>query len=242
MTWYEEWFGTRYYKLLYGNRDIDDAQPWVRSILHKCGTAKGSAVLDMACGRGRHAYWFAQEGMDVHGIDISEASIAEARTAVPDAHFDVHDMRRPYRTDAFHLAVCLFSSLGYSEHTEDDQCILATAADALHNDGMFVLDLMNEARIRSELVPEERLERGGAVFRIEREVKDGRIEKRIHVQEAGEEHHYLERVRLYPGEAIEAMAEKVGLEVIEWTDGPEMTPFDPERSFRAVLWAKRKHR
>ncbi|MEX1132353.1 MAG: SAM-dependent methyltransferase, partial [Flavobacteriales bacterium] len=57
MGWYRSWFGTRYYALLYGHRNEHDAQLWVDAILGRWSMPKGARILDMACGRGRHAGW-----------------------------------------------------------------------------------------------------------------------------------------------------------------------------------------
>lgn len=41
--------------------------------------AAGSAVLDVACGHGRHVRWFAQRGHAVTGVDRDPAAIAAVR-------------------------------------------------------------------------------------------------------------------------------------------------------------------
>lgn len=40
---------------------------------------RGGRVLDVACGRGRHALWLAARGFDVHAVDRSVESIAALR-------------------------------------------------------------------------------------------------------------------------------------------------------------------
>ena len=48
--------------------------PWV---LRFCGlTAEGGSVLDLACGHGRHARWFAQRGHRVLAVDRSAEALA----------------------------------------------------------------------------------------------------------------------------------------------------------------------
>jgi ubiquinone/menaquinone biosynthesis C-methylase UbiE len=44
---------------------------------------QGAKILDFACGTGLHSLALARMGLDVTGIDISEASIAAARSSVP---------------------------------------------------------------------------------------------------------------------------------------------------------------
>lgn len=50
---------------------IDNADLWPR----------GGRVLDVACGRGRHAMAMARAGFDVHAVDRNPAAIAELREA-----------------------------------------------------------------------------------------------------------------------------------------------------------------
>ena len=39
---------------------------------------QGSRILDLACGTGTDAFWFAQHGYTVHGIDISDGMLERA--------------------------------------------------------------------------------------------------------------------------------------------------------------------
>lgn len=239
MAWYRTWFGTPYYKLLYGHRDHDDAEAWVRMILQRTGAGTGTKVLDLACGRGRHARWFAEAGCAVTGIDISAESIAEARRQVPQATFQVHDIREPFAEGRFDLAVCLFTSLGYFEHASDDLRALRAACEALRPGGWFVLDFMNTGRVLRELVPSEEVRVGDVHFAITRHHADGQVVKRITATDASGLHRFEERVAALGPAELEALVHEAGLVVRDRTDGPDPAPFDPDRSGRLVIWAQR---
>jgi len=239
MGWFDHWFGTRYYSLLYGHRDEHDARAWVDLILDRWNLPEGALIMDMACGRGRHAKHFASAGMRVTGVDISETSIAEARCAAGEAEFHVHDMREPFADGHFDGICCLFTSLGYFEELEDDRRVFASVVRALKPGGRFVLDFMNTRLVLRELVPAEELELEGIVFRIERVVEDDVIVKRVTVIDSGEEHRFEERVQALMPEQLERMAVEAGLIVEDRTDGPEPFPFDPQRSQRFVLWTRK---
>lgn len=239
MEWYTDWFGTRYYALLYGHRDAEDARAWVDAILARWQLPKGAEVLDMACGRGRHAGQFHAAGMRVHGIDISPESISEARQNHPGVAFSVHDMRKPFATQAFDAVTCLFTSLGYFEHMDDDRAAIATAFQALRPGGRFVLDLMNPDRVKGTLVPYEVVERGAVRFEVSRTVEQEVVVKRIHVRDGDLDLHFQERVRLLSAEEVEAMAREAGFVVEEVTDGPLFIPFNRTLSSRAVWWMRR---
>lgn len=239
MGWYRSWFGTRYYALLYGHRNERDAKVWVDAILERWALPKGSHLLDMACGRGRHAGWFHAHGMTVTGIDISEVSIAQAREAHPEVDFQVHDMREPFGVERFDAITCLFTSLGYFDDIDDDRKVLQAAFEALKPGGRLVVDFMNTPRVLRELVPTEQLQRQGVRFDISRELIGRTLLKRIRVQDAGLVEEFEERVQALLPEEIEALAVEAGFELIERTDGPIPTHYSPEDSERCVFWMKK---
>lgn len=239
MGWYKEWFGTRYYALLYGHRDEVEAARWVRAVVTRWRPRSGDRLLDLACGRGRHARYFAEAGLTVTGVDLSPESIAEATRNVPGARFVVHDMRTPFEPGQFDLVCCLFTSLGYTRDRRDDRAIFEAVASDLRPGGRFVLDFMNTAAVLRDLVADEVVTREDVEFHITRTVEEGVIVKRIEVRDGPERHLYEERVLALMPEELQQMAVDAGLEVEECTDGPDISPFDPETSQRFVMWTKR---
>jgi SAM-dependent methyltransferase len=239
MAWYRNWFGTRYYALLYGHRDEREAKAWVDMILGRLDIHSGSSVLDLACGRGRHARWFIDAGLLVSGVDIDPSSIAEAKANLPGGDFKVHDMRDPVDTGAFDLVCCLFTSIGYFDDLRDEQLVFDAAFAALRPGGHFVVDFMNTVRVIDELVHLEELERNGIRFTIHRRVENDVIVKQITVLEGPVEEQFQERVKALRPEQLENMALAAGFSITGRTDGPVATNFDPVRSDRYVLWLTR---
>lgn len=241
MGWFKHWFGTRYYSLLYGHRDMEDARTWVDAILQRWSLPRDAEVLDLACGRGRHSRFFALQGLRVTGVDISQGSIEEARVAVPTAAFHVHDMRRPMAHSAFDAVCCLFTSLGYFDDLEDDRSVFRAVASALRPGGCFVLDFMNTDLVLRELVTDEILERDGVIFQISRFLENGILVKQIRVTDGQETHLFEERVQALRPDELVQMALDAGFLIEDTTDGPVMTPFEPRTSQRFVLWMRKPH-
>lgn len=240
MRLFNGWFDTRWYAMLYGHRDQEDASEMVLPIIEKARLRPGDRVLDMGCGRGRHAEIFTREGMRVTGIDLSTASVEEARSRVPDAEFKVHDICEPFAISAFDAVVCLFTSLGLSDDRMEDQRAVDAAAVALRIGGIFVLDLLNGAVVSRTLVTEDTLEIEGVRFDIRRNLEGDDIVKRITVQDGAEKHEFEEHVHAWRSEEVEAMIDHAGLALEEVTEGPGPETFDPSASKRMVFWA-RKH-
>jgi SAM-dependent methyltransferase len=80
---------------------VTDSDPALQLVLQHEMIRPGSAVLDLGCGTGRYAAWFAQKGCRVTCFDLSETAAAQARqrfreAGLPDAEFvtgDWHGMQ-----------------------------------------------------------------------------------------------------------------------------------------------------
>lgn len=238
-AWFKEWFGTPYYALLYGHRDEEEARTQVDGAVALTGLVAGSRVLDMACGRGRHARWFAARGMHVSGFDVNQDAISAARIAAPQADLCVHDMRDPFAENTFDLVVNLFTSFGYFDKRSDDLLVLHSAYAALKPGGSLLIDFMNTPRVIAGLVAHEERAVGDIRFTMTRRVHNGMVEKSIRVCDNGVKHHYLERVMALTPEEIASMAVKCGFTIAGRFGDFNGSRYDMERSERFLLWAKR---
>ena len=73
------WFNSDYYHILYKNRDKKEAEFFINNLIKKLKIKKGSKILDLACGVGRHSFYLNKKGMNVIGIDNSENNINNAK-------------------------------------------------------------------------------------------------------------------------------------------------------------------
>src|SRR5688572_10727887 len=105
VDWYESWFGSPYYHILYQNRDVEEAREFVDKLIDYLQPNPGSSMVDIACGEGRYARQLAKKGFDVLGIDLAYESIQKAQKFESDnLHFLVHDMRFPFYINYFDYA------------------------------------------------------------------------------------------------------------------------------------------
>ena len=63
--WFELWFDSPFYHILYKNRNQDEANQFIDNIIEHL-KIKNVSILDMACGKGRHAYHLAEKGFTVN--------------------------------------------------------------------------------------------------------------------------------------------------------------------------------
>jgi len=113
-----------------------------------------AALLDVACGGGRHALELARRGYSVEGVDSSATLIAYAtRRAYEDAtraRFVQGDMRALTYQREFDAALVMNSSLGFFED-EVNRATLGRAAEALVDGGKLLLQCLNPYQIESYL-------------------------------------------------------------------------------------------
>lgn len=129
-------------------------------LLSEClAQAPGRRVLDLACGTGLHAHFFAEQGAQVTALDASEAMIRHARALRPHPAitYGVCDMRAA-AGGPWDLAVCLGNSLALLPSGEDLDAVFARVAAALAPGGRFLVQLVNTAAPGAQ-APRHRVER-----------------------------------------------------------------------------------
>ena len=154
-TWYASWFDTPYYHILYKDRNYREAQIFMDNLTHYLNLPEKAKVLDLACGKGRHAIYLNQLGYDVIGADLSENSIAEAnKNANETLHFVVHDKRIPFE-EKFDAIFNLFTSFGYFDDDADNYKTIKAIHNSLTETGFAVIDFMNVDYVLENLVANE---------------------------------------------------------------------------------------
>lgn len=238
--WFEKWFDTPYYHLLYNHRDDKEAAKFIEQLLGFLDLPKGSRILDIGCGKGRHSRYFASAGYKTTGIDLSPMSIAEARKdAEPGLNFEIWDMRIPFRENGFDLVVNLFSSFGYFESGEDDQKALNAMAANLKEDGILVLDYMNPEYIVKIIKTRDIIDRGEVQFHIRKKIENGFILKEIDFLADHENHHFEERLKLIKPGQFEQLLQKAGIGIIKVFGNYDLCIFDAAHSPRQVIIGKK---
>jgi SAM-dependent methyltransferase len=211
MEWFEEWFGEEYLRL-YPHRNDTEADRAVALIHRTVPFQPDWRVLDVACGAGRHARAFEAAGARCTGLDLSPTLLRLARQ-VTKAPLVRADMRwLPIRPGSMDLTVNLFTSFGYFDHDAEHTAALEEMITTVRQGGWFVIDFLNPAAVRRQLVPEETLEMAGSTVQVSRSVSpDGRyVCKSIR---AAEGRQFRERVRLFEPEQMSAMLEAAGVSV-----------------------------
>jgi SAM-dependent methyltransferase len=233
--WFKEWFDTKYYHILYQDRNDDEAQLFMRNLLSYLQLKKNSKILDLPCGRGRHAIFINSLGFNVTGADLSENSIKYASQFVNDTlHFEVHDMRNKFVTK-FDAIFNLFTSFGYFDDDKTNIKVLQNLKDGLKKDGVLIIDFMNVNYVRQHFIKEENITKNDIEFIITRSVTDHFIVKDIHFTADGKKHHFTERIKYLPMATLIDYLKKANLKLKHTFGEYSLSDFDSENSSRLIL-------
>lgn len=236
--WFEEWFGVDYLRI-YHHRDETDAERAIELIETNVAGGRIGAVLDLACGAGRHTRILADRWWTV-GLDLSMSLLRVARRETNDAPYVRADMRElPFAADSFDLVVNLFTSFGYFDDDREHVRVLDCVGASMTPGGTLVIDFLNAAQVRDSLVPyDERIENGITIEQRRQISPDNRfVEKRITLRERGKE--YIERVRLLSPKDLERMLITAGFRVVKLFGDYEGGGWS-ESSPRTIMFATRQ--
>jgi len=242
IKWFESWFDTPYYHILYKNRDNEEAALFIDNLFEHFHPPKHATLLDIACGRGRHAKYMSEKGFDTTGIDLSEASINYAKQFEnPNLHFEIHDMRQKYCNNCFDFAFNLFTSFGYFETKQEHQDALQVFNDALKPGGILVIDYFNSKKALNELVPLEIKKEGRIDFRISKRLEEEKIYKTIEFEDGSDDHLYVEEVFAFTYEDFYNMLKSSNFTIIEKFGDYQFSNYNETDSPRLILICRKNH-
>jgi ubiquinone/menaquinone biosynthesis C-methylase UbiE len=240
MSWFAHWFDSPYYHILYRNRDEKEAQVFIDNLVQHLQIPKGSKLIDIACGKGRHATYFNSLGLDVVGVDLSPNSIASAKENENSTlQFLVHDMREVYQENSFDVVTNLFTSFGYFEDNTNEQKAINAMATNLKSGGFLVIDFMNAEKVISNLVLKEKKMIDGILFDITRKVEAGHIIKDIHITDGEEKQHFQEEVKALTLTDFSTFISNAGLKIIDIFGNYKLEDFNATSSDRLILICKK---
>lgn len=237
--WFENWFDTPYYHILYKDRNETEAEVFIDRLLAVLQLPKEASILDLACGKGRYSRHLANKGYKVTGIDLSQKSIQYARQfESKHLSFYTHDMRKLFRVNYYDYIFNFFTSFGYFKKESEDLKVLRNVKAGLKREGIFVLDFFNSSYVINHLTGKEQKTIEGIIFNLDKKVEGQRITKTIHIQDREQSFHFKETVRLFTLRDFERLFEQAGLNIIGSFGDYNLSPFDEQSSPRLIIIAQ----
>ena len=242
VKWYKNWFNSPYYHMLYNNRDEEEANTFMAKLIAHLQPNSDARILDLACGKGRHAHFIAQQGFDVFGVDLAENSIIEAQLKEGEnLHFYVHDMRFPFRINYFDYVFNLFTSFGYFENDRDEINTVKSMAANLKSNGILVIDFLNAHKVMAAVNGQKESKQIESInFKWHKSIQNEKVIKEIEVDENGVVQHFKEQVHLLKQSNFESYFKLAGLTLITTFGNYNLEPFNELESDRLILIAKKQ--
>ena len=237
-AWYREWFGEDYLEL-YSHRDSREAERQADFVTARLEPSGDDAVLDLACGAGRHTEALRRRGLRVLGVDLSLVLLAHP-PRIPSVAGDMRSL--PFRHASFDLILNFFTSFGYFESERENFRVLEEIARLLVPGGSFLVDLMNRDRALATLEPRSVAETEGRRVTMERwhDPSTERINKRIRIEAPDRPPRtFLESVRAYRRDEVVFGMRWAGLEVDRLHGSFDGTDYDSETSERLIVLGRR---
>lgn len=147
---------SRYYNLLYKQKDYLGEAQYVVDLLKRYGLTKGE-ILEFGSGTGRHGRLIAEKGFDVHGIELSEKMIALSYETSGFTN-EIGDIGAIRLNRQFNAVISLFHVFSYQITNEAVANFFRSAAVHLDVDGLLIFDFWHSPAVFNQ-VPELRLKR-----------------------------------------------------------------------------------
>lgn len=240
MTWYRQWFTDELYSILYAHRDKDEARLVIDLFQRVATVPEQSIILDLACGTGRHSFELARRGYHVVAVDLSPTLLSVARRKTRKYAKSSLLLRADMRSlplARLDAVVQLFTAFGYFRDDSENAAVIGEVRSSLNAGAWYMLDFLNAEHVIQTLVPrtEQRID-GGSVIQ-HRQIENGRVVKRITVQQHGRIREFIESVRLFTLDDFRRMFQEhdFELEVVFGDYGG--APFDAD-SPRCLMFAR----
>ena len=236
--WFEEWFDSPYYDLLYSKRNESEAAFFIDNLLNYIHLPQPCTALDLACGKGRHSVYLHQKGLNVTGLDLSKRSIDFAKQFEKEGlKFGIQDMRIPLENAQFDLIVNLFTSFGYFDDFNENIKVLKAVKQMLKPTGTFVFDYLNGDKLRHNLVNTETKSFPEADFKITRNLINGFVVKDIELKTADFTRNYQEKVRLFNVIEFGRLFKFADLHITKIAGNYQLDDYETTTSDRIIIFA-----
>jgi SAM-dependent methyltransferase len=223
-----EFFGEHWAEIYDEGRDLDPT-PAVEFLAR---LAKGGRVLELATGTGRVALPLAARGIDVEGIEASEAMAERMRAkpggdAIPVAIGDMADVQV---AGPFRLVYLIYNTLYNLPNAERQAECFRNVARVLEPDGAFVLEcfVLDPSQYdRGQRVEALAVKEDSVVLQVSRhDATAQRLFKQHLIFDAAGFRGYPVALRYCWPSELDLMARLAGLELAERHAGWDRSPFD----------------
>lgn len=129
---------SRYYDLLYLDKDYIGEVAYVQNLLVRYGITKGS-LLEFGSGTGKHGCLLATNGYTVHGIELNASMVSEAQI-VHGFSCEQGDITTVKMCRTYDAVLSIFHVISYQTTNMQLHAMFSNAAEHLSTNGLFIFD------------------------------------------------------------------------------------------------------
>ena len=232
-----DWFDSDYYHVLYKHRDYNEARNFIDNIVEYLDLKKGSKILDLACGIGRHSIYLDKIGFKVVGTDKSPNNIKKAKASKNQSLSFLQMEMIDDTNHKYDVIFNLFTSFGYVNHDYNLKTI-KNIERQLKDNGTVIVDFMNTLFVKKNLVIEETKVIDDLSFKIKRKSDGKHIYKEIKFHDK-KNYFFQEKVMDLSLKDFEKYLIKYNLKIIKTFGDYNLNEFDIENSERLIMVIKK---
>lgn len=204
----------------------------VDAVLALVGTLKGTHLLDLCCGVGRHSLEFARRQFTVTGVDRFAAHLEKAKNLAIKEGLNINwvqsDMGKFIQANSFDLAISMFTSFSYFQKHEDNLQVLKNVYTSLKLGGSFLIEMVGKEVLAMNWSLRDWSEKNGVIIAEERSILNdwSQIESRWVVIVDGQAKEFRVRHWLYSPSDLSSMLKESGFGTVQIFGSLAGTPYD----------------
>lgn len=245
MEWFKSWFDSKYYHILYKNRNNKEAHFFIKNLVNLIIPEKNSRILDLGCGSGRHSIELNKMGYKVDGIDISRKSLEIAKPFENSRLKFIHgDFRNMDFINEYDIIVNLFTSFGYFDKENEHAYVFKKIYKSLKNNGHFILDFLNVKKAIKNISSsnlEQTINVNQIKFKINKNYDSNYIYKNIEIDDSGKKVVFNEKVKIITLEKFLKYFDDLNIQLEHKFGDYELAKFDENTSDRLILIFKKNN-
>lgn len=245
MEWFKSWFDSKYYHILYKNRNTQEAHFLIKNLVNLLIPDKNSLFLDLGCGSGRHSIELNKMGYKVDGIDLSTKSLEIAKPFENSRlKFIRADFRKLDFENKYDIILNLFTSFGYFDKENEHAQVFKQIFKSLKNNGHFVIDFLNTKKAVkniSKTNPQQTIHIDNIEFRIKKTYDNNFIYKNIEIVDSGKKISFSEKVKIITLDKFLKYFDGLNIHLEYQFGDYKLSNFDENNSDRLILIFKKKN-
>jgi SAM-dependent methyltransferase len=248
VPWFEdEVFWETVGPILFSRDRIQNAAQETQDIIELLKIRKGSTILDLCCGVGRHSIEFASRGYIVTAVDRTEKYLRsakrKARRKGVHIEFVRGDMREFYRANSFNAILSMYTSFGYFKNQEDDYRVARNMYTSLKKGGKVIIEMMGKEILARIFLPRGWREIGNRIILEERKMSEdwSMISNRWIVIQGRKRREFRLTHRIYSATELGNLLRSCGFSIDGVYGTLDGAPYGP-RANRLIMVAKKGRR